>query len=182
MITNSYRTYGQLKYIDEKLIVLISRTFSVCSFFGRIINGYLVDKLPFKLMLSVILIFYCFLGISLSYIVSYPYIYFIMLSLFAFCLSGQFMSFVNCYPRVFGIRESPSALGISNLITLPNSLIASIIAKIIIHKLDDYKIYFFIGSGICFFNLLILLLLFKDQPFKYKNYKNKEKGEELILK
>ena len=120
------------------------------------------------------------IGISatLYYAVKIPYLYCALVSCQSLILAGNVSLLVPLYPKIFGMKYTTLISALAGVIASTNSLVSPTLSKIILKGEKDYRTLFWVGTG-CATVSLIMLIIFKEEKFRYKK---EEKGKELIEK
>lgn len=167
MITNTYRSFGQLNSLKSGLLSSLSSFYALINGFGRIIWGFLLDRYNLKNLFYSILLSEMIISISIFYAGHFQYLYFIMVCTCSFLFSGVVVITVIIYPKIYGIKYSNKIYSIASAICGFSCLLGPIASKVIIKEINDYKkIYIsgFIFSLIAFINLYFV----NDSEYIYK--------------
>lgn len=169
-LTNTYRSFGAQRGIDENVLQTLSKVFSICNALYRVLFGFLYDKYGFfwpyfVLVLNQVICsggFYFSGGNSVTY--------FIVCCLSAATLAGHTSMFPPFTSKKFGLRNSVTMMGFVSIFISFSSLGGPILTKLLVKKLDDYMIIYFVGSGFSLIGFIIFLFV-KEQPFDYNQNK-----------
>lgn len=176
--SNTYRTFGQINLIDEKLLSVLSKIFALLNGSGRLFWGILFDRFSFKCLYSLIVITEIAISATLYYAVKIPYLYLFLVSIQSLVLAGNVSLLVPLYPKIFGMKYSTIIFAVACLISGTNSLVTPTLSKLILHNNEDYRTLFWVGTGFALVSFTILLF-FKEKKFKFIPDKD-EKEKELV--
>ena len=166
MITNTYRSFGQLNSLSPGLLKYLSSFYAIINGSGRIIWGLLLDRYNLKNLFFSILFSEMIISLTIFYAGQYQYLYFIMVCTCSFLFSGVVVICVIIFPKIYGIKYSNKIYSIACGIYGCSCLLGPIASKLIIKNINDYKkIYLsgFILSLLAAINLYFL----NDNEFIY---------------
>ena len=103
-ISNTYRSFAQQCYMDEHLLSILTKTYSILSGLSRLIWGALFDKFTFKCLYSICIISQIIVDSFLFYSVNYPFFFFFLLSFQSIIISGKISLNVTMFIKVYGIK------------------------------------------------------------------------------
>ena len=176
-ISNTYRSFAQQCYMDEHLLSILTKTYSILSGLSRLIWGALFDKFTFKCLYSICIISQIIVDSFLFYSVNYPFFFFFLLSFQSIIISGKISLNVTMFIKVYGIKYFGFIYSVFTALGSFTHLLGPFIIKIVVKKISDYKQLYIGGACFCIFALFILAC-FSEKKFEYKINKN-EKEEEL---
>lgn len=155
MVTNSYRTFGSEREIDENFLQILSKVYAALNGAFRVGWGFLFDK--FNFFHLYIILFSNQILVSGSYYFSAlnQYTFFTTTSLAVISLAGHATIFPPIIGKLFGLNNSVSLLGVSGFFNGLSSLLGPILEKLLIGKTNDYIYVYYIGCG---FSILAFIL------------------------
>lgn len=166
MVTNTYRSFGQLNLLNSVLLSYLSSFYSLINGFGRIIWGFLLDKYDFKNLYYSILFSEMIISLSIFYAGKYQILYFIMICTCSFLYSGLIVTSVIIFPKIYGIKYSNKIFSIACIICGSSCLLGPIASKLIIKNTNDYKKVYL--SGLIFSLIAVICLYYlNDNEFIY---------------
>ncbi len=179
-VVNTNRTFAQLNQVDEKILSTLAKVYAILNGFSRLIWGILFDKCTFKVLYSMCVISQIVIGVSLYYIVHYPYVFFVTVLSQAIILSGNVSLIMTTYSKIYGIKNFVIIFSTANIMGGISTILGPIIIKLIIKSKEDYKTLYWGGAVICII-CLITLIFFDEKKFEYKT-EDENKEKELIEK
>ena len=174
-IASTYRSFAQQCFVDEHLLSILTKTYSILSGLSRLIWGILFDKFSFKCLYSICIITQTIVDSVLFYSVNYPYIFFFLLCFQGVVISGKISLNMTMFIKVYGIKYFGFIYSVFTAIGSFTHLLGPFIIKIVIKATNDYK-KLYIGGAFCSGFALIILFCFSDKKFEYKI---EDKGKEL---
>ena len=174
-IASTYRSFAQQCLVDEHLLSILTKTYSILSGLSRLIWGILFDKFSFKCLYSICIITQTIVDSVLFYSVNYPYIFFFLLCFQGVVISGKISLNMTMFIKVYGIKYFGFIYSVFTAIGSFTHLLGPFIIKIVIKATNDYK-KLYIGGAFCSGFALIILFCFSDKKFEYKI---EDKGKEL---
>lgn len=177
-ITNTYRTYGQQRLIDEKYLSYLTKVRSILNGVSRFIWGALFDKFKFKILYGICISFQIFVGFILPFSVNYPSLFFITLCLQSIIISGKLSLTVSIFTRIYGINNFSIVYSFASVIGGCCNMLAPLLIKLIFDDIKEYNKLYYGWSILCFF-CLVILLFFSEKKFEFKT-QNELSGEEGI--
>ena len=179
-IINTYRSFAQQCFMDEYLLSILTKTYSILNGLSRLIWGILFDKFSFKCLYGICIITQIFVGSFLFYSVKFPFVFFFLLCFQSIIISGKISLNVTMFIKVYGIKYFGFIYTVFTAIGSFTHLLGPFIIKIIVKNTDDYKKLYF-GGALFSFIAVIILICFSEKKFEYKiiNYKEKELEEKL---
>ena len=168
MITNTYRSFGQLNSLSPGLLKYLSSFYAIINGSGRIIWGLLLDRYNLKNLFFSILFSEMIISLTIFYAGQYQFLYFIMVCTCSFLFSGVVVICVIIFPKIYGIKYSNKIYSIACGIYGFSCLLGPIASKVVIKNISDYKkIYLsgFVLSLIAAINLYFL----NDNEFIYSS-------------
>ena len=179
-IINTYRSFAQQCFMDEYLLSILTKIYSILNGLSRLIWGILFDKFTFKCLYGICIITQIIVDSILFYSVKFPFIFFFLLCFQSIIISGKISLNVTMFIKVYGINYFGFIYTVFTAIGSFTHLLGPFIIKIIVKNTDDYKILYF-GGAFFSFIALIILFCFSEKKFEYKNnnYNEKELEEKL---
>ena len=174
-ITSTYRSFAQQCFMDEHLLSILTKTYSILSGFSRLFWGILFDKFNFKSLYSICIITQIFVNSILFYSVNFPYAFFFLLCFQSLAISGKISLNVTMFIKVYGIKYFGFIYSVFTAIGSFAHLLGPFIIKIVVKNTNDYK-NLYIGGTFFSIMALIILFCFSEKKFEYKIENN---GKEL---
>lgn len=168
ILTNTYRAFGQLNLINEKILSKLSTTSALLNGIARICWGCLFDKYGFKKLYVIIIIANIIISSCVYYCGTlFPFVYCILVIVNYLLIAGNTSLTTPLYPKIYGMKYATQINGIAIVIGGISSLMGPLIAKGVVKERSDFKLLYLSGT---FFGVIGLInyLTFDEQPFKYK--------------
>ena len=146
LLTNTYRTFGEKK-IDIKYIKYLSKAYTLINTFGRILWGVILDCFGFTIPYFIVCLIQIICSACFYISANATYTYFLVCCFGAFSFAGHVTLFPNAINKKFGVENSVVLLGICGIFTAISCLLGPILTKVIIKKVSDYMIVYFITCG-----------------------------------
>ena len=159
LLTNTYRTFGKEKGINDSILQNLSKCFTLTNTFTRILWGLILDKFGFTIPYLIVCINQVICSFFLCKASNNANLYFLVCCFGVFSFAGHVTIFPNVINKKFGVDNSVVLLGICGILGAISCLLGPILTIKIIKDLEDYEIIYLIGS-ICsaisaFFTLFI---------------------------
>ena len=178
-ISNTYRSFAQQCYMDEYILSLLTKTYSILSGLSRLIWGALFDKFSFKFLFGICIFSQVIVDSFLFYSVNYPMIFFTLLCFQSIIISGKISLNITMFIKVYGIKYFGFIYTVFTAFGSFTHLLGPFIIKIVVKNIEDYKILY-IGGGLCSLLALFILFCFSEKKFEYE-IKNTDKELEEKL-
>ena len=178
-ISNTYRSFAQQCYMDEYILSLLTKTYSILSGLSRLIWGALFDKFSFKCLFGICVFSQIVVDMFLFYSVKYPLFFFTLLCFQSVIISGKVSLNITMFIKVYGIKYFGFIYTVFTAFGSFTHLLGPFIIKFIVKKIDDYKILY-IGGGFWALLALFILLCFSEKKFEYKMENNDKELEEKL--
>lgn len=98
----NFKNYGLENIPDDAFITIIGTVAAVANGLSRSFWGFLIDRMQFRVIFSVILWIQIGLGFSFKFIAHIKWLYFIWVVLTFFCLGGHFSMPPTTFARMYG--------------------------------------------------------------------------------
>ena len=180
-VTNTFRSFAQQCLMEEHFLSNLTKTYSILNGFSRLIWGYLFDKFSFKCLYSICMITQAIVDSFLYNSVHYPILFFFLICFQSLVVSGKISLNVTMFTKVYGIKYFGLIYSVSTAIGGFCHLLEPFIIKIVVKKLEDYKILYIGGSFGAIFCFMILLN-FSEKKFKFKSDENEKELKEMLNK
>ena len=178
-IANTYRSFAQQCYMDEYILSLLTKTYSILSGLSRLIWGALFDKFSFKCLFGICIFSQIIVDIFLFYSVKWPFLFFILLCFQSVIISGKVSLNITMFIKVYGIKYFGLIYTVFTAIGSFTHLLGPFIIKFVVKNISDYKILY-IGGGFCSILALFILICFSEKKFEYKMNNNGKELEEKL--
>ena len=166
-ISNTYRSFAQLCYMDEYILSLLTKTYSILSGLSRLIWGALFDKFSFKCLFGICIFSQIIVDTVLFYSVKWPFLFFSLLCFQSVIISGKVSLNITMFIKVYGIKYFGFIYTVFTAIGSFTHLLGPFIIKFVVKNINDYKILY-IGGGLCSMLALFILICFSEKKFEYK--------------
>ena len=167
-LPNVYRTFGSKKINNENYLQILSKCFTLLNTIARIIWGLILDKFGFTKPYFIICINQIICSGFFYHAASSILTYYLVCCFGVLSFAGHFILFPNLINKKFGVDNSVILLGICGFLIAFTSLLGPILIKIIIHKTEDYFIYFILNSCVTIVSA-ILIWFIKYEKYEIKN-------------
>ena len=159
LLTNTYRTFGKEKGINDSILQNLSKCFTLINTFTRILWGLILDKFGFTIPYLIVCINQVICSFFLCKASNNANLYFLVCCFGVLSFAGHVTIFPNVINKKFGVDNSVVLLGICGILGEISCLLGPILTIKIIKDIEDYEIIYLIGS-ICsaisaFFTLFI---------------------------
>jgi len=161
MVSN-FKNYGITKISSDSFLTLIGSLSSVCNGGGRLVWGFLSDKLEFKKTYVILLIIQIMEIATLRFISDYGVLYLIWVCGALLCEGGHFVLFPPLCLKVFGQNVGSKIYSILMLVCCATNL-TQYGVNLALRPLIGYDNEFYIFMGFTIISLLICLLV----PIKF---------------
>lgn len=144
----NYKNYGQTFIKDDHFLTLINTIGSVVNIPGRMIWGFLIDKLKFKTTFSLITCFNMMLNFTVCFNEyfgnKYTYLmYFIGADLL---ICGQLIIMPQTYMKAYGQKNVFLVNGIVGFLGIPGQLLQSLFCQFLIENLGYFWLFTIFNS------------------------------------
>ena len=178
LTTNTYRTFGQLNNVSEKLLANLSIVYGIVNGVIRLFWGILFDKFGFKKLYFICVSSQIIILFTIFGSVNIPYLFFIIVIFEAIVSSGNTCLMVSVYPKIYDIKYYSMIYSLTNIFVGLSTLLGPVFIKLLIKKVDDYM-YLYMTGGIIVGIDFIILCFFNEDKFIFKKDGRKEE-EELV--
>ncbi len=165
-----WRPIGVNVEIDTSKLQLIGTLNFIMSMIGTPVFGFLSDKIPFRILFTVISAVTSLVGFIFCYTFDLPNLFMLMVCGMNFFLGGYIAVLPTHYMKVFGMKyyvEVGGVVGFANVIMGP---ICAFFAYFVENGVDDkifaYRIIFITGAAMNIVSL-ILSIFESDEEFDY---------------
>ena len=196
LLSNTYRTFGDVSFISEKekgsgddsakmkgYLQTLSKVFTLLNTFGRLVWGFIADRVRFKILYPIICIIQLTSGATIYFSASNIVAYYIVTNLGALGFAGHVILFPNLIHIKFGVDKSVYLLGICYIFSGIAALFGPILSIFVLKEKKDYLIIYLVGVAPTIASLLISIFIKvdikpKEEPDIIENNVN-EKEEVL---
>ena len=197
LLSNTYRTFGEVSFINENekaseeektkmkgYLQTLSKLFTLLNTFGRLIWGFIADRVRFKILYSIVCVIQIISGATIYFSAGNMIAYYIFTNLGVLGFAGHVIVFPNLIPIKFGVEKSVYLLGICAIFTGIAALIGPILTLFVLKEKKDYLIIYLVGSAPTIVSLLITIFIKvetkpKEEP---KIIEENIYGEEKVIK
>ena len=172
LLSNTYRTFGEVSFINEKekgseedtekmrgYLQTLSKVFTLLNTFGRLLWGFIADRVRFKILYPIVCIIQIISGATIYISASNIIAYYITTNLGVLGFAGHVIVFPNLIPIKFGVEKSVYLLGICAIFTGIAALIGPILTLFVLKEKKDYLIIYLVGSAPTIVSLLIAIII-----------------------
>ena len=170
LLTNTYRSFGEISFINnknpadqnEKMIKnlkALSKVFTLLNTFGRILWGFIADRVRFKILYPIICIVQIICGATIYFSAGNIVAYFIVTNVGILSFAGHIVLFPNLIHTKFGVDKSVYLLGICGIFIGIAAIIGPILSIFILKQKKDYLIVYLVGAAPTIGSLIISLIL-----------------------
>ena len=165
-----WRPIGVNVGVETSLLQTIGTLNFIMSMLGTPFFGFLSDKIPFRILFTIVSAFTSVVGFLFCYTFSLPALFMIMVCGMNFVLGGYIAVLPTHYMKVFGMKyyvEVGGVVGFANVIMGP---ICAFFAYFVENGVDDklfaYRIVFITGASLNIVSL-VLSIFESDDEFDY---------------
>ena len=165
-----WRPIGVNVGVETSLLQTIGTLNFIMSMLGTPFFGFLSDKIPFRILFTIVSAFTSVVGFLFCYTFSLPILFMIMVCGMNFVLGGYIAVLPTHYMKVFGMKyyvEVGGVVGFANVIMGP---ICAFFAYFVENGVDDklfaYRIVFITGASLNIVSL-VLSIFESDDEFDY---------------
>ena len=165
-----WRPIGVNVGVETSILQTIGTLNFVMSMLGTPFFGFLSDKIPFRILFTIVSAFTSVVGFLFCYTFSVPILFMIMVCGMNFVLGGYIAVLPTHYMKVFGMKyyvEVGGVVGFANVIMGP---ICAFFAYFVENGVDDklfaYRIIFITGASVNIVSL-VLSIFESDDEFDY---------------
>ena len=165
-----WRPIGVNVEIKTDTLQLIGTLNFIMSMIGTPTFGFLSDKIPFRILFTIVSAITSVIGFLFCYTFDYPYLFTLMVCSMNFILGGYIAILPTHYMKVFGMKyyvEVGGVVGFANVIMGP---ICAFFAYFVENGVDDkifaYRIIFITGAAMNIVSL-VLSIFESDEEFDY---------------
>ena len=186
LLTNTYRVFGELSFIkntpesysnDEKMkkyLKALSKVFTLANAVGRLIWGFISDKVGFKILYSIVCIIQIICGATIYFAANNIAAYFIVTNVGILGYAGHVTLFPGLINTMFGIEKSLYLIGICGFFNGIAALIGPILTIFVLKEKKDYLVVYLVCAAPSIVSLIVTILLKIDK-------KPKEEPKEKII-
>lgn len=168
LISNCNRDFANKNHVNQNAIFALGILFGIVNGSSRFLWGFLMDKLGFKILMSIITCIEVSVGLSLYFMVNYDVIFVIEVLLIGGCIGGNFVILAPTFNNIYGLQIGPELYGITSISIGIANISGPILAKILLKEKEDYLVAFIIGSCLSGFKI-ILLFFFNENKYEFKS-------------
>ena len=162
-----WRPIGVNVKIETSILQLIGTLNFIMSMIGTPVFGFLSDKIPFRILFTIVSAVTSLVGFVFCYTFSYPKLFMLMVCGINFFLGGYLAILPTHYMKVFGMKyyvEVGGVVGFANVIMGP---ICAFFAYFVENGVDDkifaYRIIFITGAALNIVSLILSILESEDE-------------------
>ena len=159
LLTNTYRTFGNAKELDELGMQTLSKIYTLLNTFSRLLWGLLYDKFGFKNPYRFVCINQIICSSLIYLSANNIYTYFICCCFGVLSFSGHIILFPNLITKKFGIDHSVTLLGVCGILGGTTCLLGPVLTSIIIKKESDYLITYVIAGSTTIVSLILTFII-----------------------
>lgn len=111
-MSNNYKSFAKMIITNEQFLITIGALAAVACGFSRYFWGYMIEKVGFKGIYSLMCIVNAFLAFTVYYIKSWEPVYCLYVVLAYISYGGHLGMFPAIASQVFGVRYGPQIYGI----------------------------------------------------------------------
>ena len=168
LIANCYRDFANRNDVAQKYLIVLGICFGLVNGSSRFLWGFLMDKLKFKILMSIISGIELIIAATFYFSVNYDILYVISVLLIAACIGCHFSILSPCFNKIFGLEVGPEMYGLTGNFIGIASICGPIMTKFIIQAKEDYLYAFLAGGTLCLVKIFVLLVFDENDKYIFK--------------